>query len=256
MTETVIISATREVVIGFDRPFVIIANAINPTGRKLPPRKWPPATSVASKPSARAGRRRAHMLDVNAGTARRRARDPRARRAARAVDHRCASVDRLIDRRRAGRGSRGVPGKAPSLGDRRGRSARDRPATGQEYGLPSSRSRTTRRVFPKTRTCASRWRAGSCIARWTTAFRRPTSSSIRSSCRSARSTRPACSDALVRLCGELKVNTTWRASNVSFGLPNRDASWCFLTMAISAGLTSAITNPCTRTSSSAAWRPT
>ena len=35
MTDTVISSATREIVIGFDRPFVIIGERINPTGRKL-----------------------------------------------------------------------------------------------------------------------------------------------------------------------------------------------------------------------------
>ena len=34
MTDTVISSATREVVIGFNRPFVIIGERINPTGRK------------------------------------------------------------------------------------------------------------------------------------------------------------------------------------------------------------------------------
>ena len=35
MTETVISSATREVVIGFDRPFTVIGERINPTGRKI-----------------------------------------------------------------------------------------------------------------------------------------------------------------------------------------------------------------------------
>ena len=35
MTDTIISSATREVVIGFDRPFVIIGERINPTGRKI-----------------------------------------------------------------------------------------------------------------------------------------------------------------------------------------------------------------------------
>ena len=34
MTDTVISSATKEVVIGFDRPFCIIGERINPTGRK------------------------------------------------------------------------------------------------------------------------------------------------------------------------------------------------------------------------------
>ena len=47
-----------------------------------------------------------------------------------------------------------------------------------------------------------------------------------------------------RLRTELKVNTSCGASNVSFGLPNRDGiNSAFLTMAIGAGLTSAITNP-------------
>jgi 5-methyltetrahydrofolate--homocysteine methyltransferase len=47
-----------------------------------------------------------------------------------------------------------------------------------------------------------------------------------------------------RLRTELKVNTSCGASNVSFGLPNRHGiNSAFLTMAIGAGLTSAITNP-------------
>ena len=39
MTDTVVSSATREVVIGFNRPFVIIGERINPTGRKNPRRR-------------------------------------------------------------------------------------------------------------------------------------------------------------------------------------------------------------------------
>jgi 5-methyltetrahydrofolate--homocysteine methyltransferase len=47
-----------------------------------------------------------------------------------------------------------------------------------------------------------------------------------------------------RLREELKVNTTCGASNVSFGLPNREGiNAAFLPMAIASGLTSAITNP-------------
>ncbi len=47
-----------------------------------------------------------------------------------------------------------------------------------------------------------------------------------------------------RLRRELKVNTTCGASNVSFGLPERNGiNAAFLTMAIGAGMTSAITNP-------------
>jgi 5-methyltetrahydrofolate--homocysteine methyltransferase len=49
---------------------------------------------------------------------------------------------------------------------------------------------------------------------------------------------------LRRLHGELKVNTTCGASNFSFGLPNRNGiNSAFLNMAIGAGLTSAITSP-------------
>jgi 5-methyltetrahydrofolate--homocysteine methyltransferase len=49
---------------------------------------------------------------------------------------------------------------------------------------------------------------------------------------------------LGRLRDELGVNSTCGASNVSFGLPNREAiNGTFLSMAIASGLTSAITNP-------------
>ena len=47
-----------------------------------------------------------------------------------------------------------------------------------------------------------------------------------------------------RLSNELGVNTTCGASNISFGLPHRAGiNAAFLTMAMGAGLTSAITNP-------------
>jgi 5-methyltetrahydrofolate--homocysteine methyltransferase len=48
-----------------------------------------------------------------------------------------------------------------------------------------------------------------------------------------------------RLREELKVNTTCGASNVSFGLPHRHGiNAAFLPMAIASGMTSAIMNPC------------
>ena len=34
MTRTIVASATREIVIGFDQPFCVIGERINPTGRK------------------------------------------------------------------------------------------------------------------------------------------------------------------------------------------------------------------------------
>ena len=49
---------------------------------------------------------------------------------------------------------------------------------------------------------------------------------------------------LKRLRTELKVNTTCGASNLSFGLPNRNGlNSAFIGMAIASGMTSAITNP-------------
>ena len=48
-----------------------------------------------------------------------------------------------------------------------------------------------------------------------------------------------------RLREELRVNTTCGASNISFGLPHRHGvNAAFLPMAIAAGMTSAIMNPC------------
>ncbi|MEP4193574.1 MAG: dihydropteroate synthase, partial [Sneathiella sp.] len=68
MTDTVLSSATKEVVIGFDRPFVIIGERINPTGRKLlsAEMKEGDYSRVQSDTLAQiaAG---AQMLDVNAG---------------------------------------------------------------------------------------------------------------------------------------------------------------------------------------------
>jgi 5-methyltetrahydrofolate--homocysteine methyltransferase len=50
---------------------------------------------------------------------------------------------------------------------------------------------------------------------------------------------------VTRLRDELGVNTTCGASNISFGLPNRpQLNTALVTMAYTAGLTSAIVNPC------------
>jgi 5-methyltetrahydrofolate--homocysteine methyltransferase len=68
MAETVVSSATREVVIASGRPFVIIGERINPTGRKklAEEMKAGDFTTVIADTHAQvqAG---AHMLDVNAG---------------------------------------------------------------------------------------------------------------------------------------------------------------------------------------------
>ena len=68
MAETVVGSATREVVIGTGRPFVIIGERINPTGRKrlAEEMKAGDFTTVIADTQAQVGAG-AHMLDVNAG---------------------------------------------------------------------------------------------------------------------------------------------------------------------------------------------
>ena len=68
MTDTVISSATKEVVIGFERPFVIVGERINPTGRKVLAAEM--AAGDYSRVEADALAQvaaGAHMLDVNAG---------------------------------------------------------------------------------------------------------------------------------------------------------------------------------------------
>ena len=68
MTDTVLSSATKEVVIGFERPFCIIGERINPTGRKLLAAEMAAGDYSRVKADAiaqvEAG---GHMLDVNAG---------------------------------------------------------------------------------------------------------------------------------------------------------------------------------------------
>src|SRR5689334_25313897 len=68
MTDTVISSATKEVVIGFDRPFCLIGERINPTGRKLLAAEMAAGDYSRVKADALAQvEAGAHMLDVNAG---------------------------------------------------------------------------------------------------------------------------------------------------------------------------------------------
>jgi 5-methyltetrahydrofolate--homocysteine methyltransferase len=66
--ETVIRSRSREVVISIDRPFVIIGERINPTGRKVLAAEMKEGRMDRVRADAIAqGAAGAHMLDVNAG---------------------------------------------------------------------------------------------------------------------------------------------------------------------------------------------
>lgn len=68
MTETVISSATKTVVIGFERPFCIIGERINPTGRKKLAAEMAAGNFATVEADTLAQvQAGAHMLDVNAG---------------------------------------------------------------------------------------------------------------------------------------------------------------------------------------------
>ena len=68
MTDTILSSATREVAIGFGRPFVMIGERINPTGRqKLADEMKAGDFSRVEADAIAQVEAGAHMLDVNAG---------------------------------------------------------------------------------------------------------------------------------------------------------------------------------------------
>ena len=68
MTKTVVSSATKEVVIGFDQPFVMIGERINPTGRKLLAKEMSKGDfSRVEQDTLAQVAAGAQMLDVNAG---------------------------------------------------------------------------------------------------------------------------------------------------------------------------------------------
>ena len=111
---------------------------------------------------------------------------------------------------------------ARQLGDRRGGPAGARAAArAGATARRSSRSATTTPGSPRIPTSGSPSRRRSWSAPRTTASRARTSSSTRSSCRSARWQAPAgrCSRSSAALRDELHVNTICGASNISFGLP-------------------------------------
>ena len=249
MTDTVVSSATREVVIGFDRPFVMIGERINPTGRKLlaAEMKEGDFSRVESDAVAQVAAG-AHMLDVNAGIPL--ADEPallaRAVRLVQEVTDVPLSIDSsIIEALEAGlavyqgkplvnsvTGEDEVLERVLPLVAKYGAAvvAISNDETGisedpdvryavaekivhraADHGIPSSDIVVDPLVMP--------------IGAMGTAGRQAF-------------------DLLRRLREELKVNTTCGASNVSFGLPNRHVvTGTFLSMAIASGMTSAIMNP-------------
>ncbi|HTL49700.1 MAG TPA: methyltetrahydrofolate cobalamin methyltransferase [Steroidobacteraceae bacterium] len=249
MTDTVVSSATREVVIGFERPFVIIGERINPTGRKLLAAEMAAGDFSRVEADARAQvEAGAHMLDVNAGIPL--ADEPAILAKAVQLVQSITDVPLSID-------SSIVAALEAGLSVYQGK-ALVNSVTGEEERLEA--------VLPLIRKYGA---AVVAISNDETGIsedpdvRFTVAKKIVE--RAADHGIPA-SDIVVdplvmpvgaintagrqvmrlvrRLREELKVNTTCGASNVSFGLPNRDGiNSAFLTMAIASGLTSAITNP-------------
>jgi 5-methyltetrahydrofolate--homocysteine methyltransferase len=249
MTETVISSASREVVIGFDRPFVIIGERINPTGRKLLAAEM--AAGDFSRVEADALAQvaaGAHMLDVNAGIPL--ADEPailaRAIQLVQSITDVPLSIDSSI-----------VAALAAGLAVYQGKPLVNS-VTGEEDRLESvlplvkkygaavvaiSNDETGISEDPDVRFEVARRIVHRAMDHGIPAsdvvvdpLVMPIGAINQAGVQVMRLVR--------RLKEELKVNTTCGASNVSFGLPNRDRiNGAFLTMAISAGLTSAITNP-------------
>jgi 5-methyltetrahydrofolate--homocysteine methyltransferase len=249
MTDTVISSATKEVVIGFDRPFVIIGERINPTGRKILAAEMAAGDFTRVEADARAQvEAGAHMLDVNAGIPL--ADEPailaRAIQLVQSITDVPLSIDSSI-----------VAALEAGLAVYKGK-ALVNSVTGEDERLESvlplvkkhgaaviaiSNDETGISEDPDVRFAVAK-----------KIVERAMDHGI-----------PACDvvvDPLVmpigainqagvqvmrllhRLRTELKVNTSCGASNISFGLPYRDGiNSAFLTMAMGAGMTSAITNP-------------
>lgn len=249
MTDTIISSASTEVCIGFDRPFVIIGERINPTGRKILAEEMLRGdfSRVVADALAQveAG---AHMLDVNAGIPL--ADEPAILAEAIRLVQSVTDVPLCID-------SSMVPALAAGLAVYQGK-ALVNSVTGEEDRLEA--------VLP----LVARYGAAVvAISNDETGIsedpdvRFAVAKKIVQ--RAADHGIPSCDvvvDPLLmpigavntaakqvmylvrRLRDELHVNTTCGASNVSFGLPNRNGiNSAFLTMAIGAGMTSAITNP-------------
>ena len=249
MTDTVISSATKEVVIGFDRPFVVIGERINPTGRKLLAAEMRAGdfSRVAADALAQVAGG-ARVLDVNAGIPL--ADEPALLARAITLVQSLTDVPLSID-------SSVLEALESGLAAYKGKALLNS-VTGEEERLE--------RVLPLVKKHGA---AVVAICNDDTGI--STDIDVRFEVakkivrRAADYGIPACDvvvDPLVmpvgamadagvqvfrlirRLREELKVNTTCGASNVSFGLPNRHGlNPVFLSMAIGAGLTSAITNP-------------
>jgi 5-methyltetrahydrofolate--homocysteine methyltransferase len=249
MTETVVSSPNKEVRIGFNRPFVIIGERINPTGRKILAEEMKNGdySRVVADALAQveAG---AHMLDVNAGIPL--ADEPAILAEAVKLVQSVTDVPLSID-------SSIVEALESGLSVYQGK-ALVNSVTGEEERLEI--------VLPLVRKYGAavvaisndetgisedpdvRFNVAKMIVERAADYGIPREDVVVDPLvmpiGAINSAGKQVMHIVRRLREELKVNTTCGASNVSFGLPNRNGiNSAFLTMAISSGLTSAITSP-------------
>ena len=249
MTDTIISSATREVVIGFDRPFVIIGERINPTGRKIMAAEMMAGdySRVIADALAQveAG---AHMLDVNAGIPL--ADEPailaHTIRLVQSLTDLPLSIDSsIVEALEAGLAAYVGKPLVNSVTGEEERLERVLPLI-RKYGaavVAISNDDTGISEDPDVRFAVAKK-----IVERAADYGIPRSDIVVDPLVmpiGAMATAGRQVFALVgRLREELKVNSTCGASNVSFGLPNREGiNAAFLPMAIASGMTSAITNP-------------
>ena len=249
MTLTVVGSMTREVVIGPNRPFVIIGERINPTGRKILAEEMKAGDfSRVERDVLAQVAAGAHMLDVNAGIPL--ADEPailaRTIQLVQSLTDLPLSIDSsIVEALEAGLAVyQGKPLLNSVTGEEE-RLERVLPLV-RKYGaavVAISNDDTGISEDPDVRYAVAKRiveRAADHGIPREDVIVDPLVMPI-----GAMSTAGRQVFALVRrLRDELKVNTTCGASNVSFGLPNREGiNAAFLPMAIASGLTTAITNP-------------
>jgi 5-methyltetrahydrofolate--homocysteine methyltransferase len=249
MTETVIGSATREHIIGFEKPFTIIGERINPTGRKLLAEEMKNGDFSRVEADALAQiNAGAHMLDINAGIPL--ADEPGLLADAIKLVQSLSDIPICID-------SSIVEALESGLEAYNGRALLNS-VTGEperlEQVLPLvkkydaavvaiSNDETGISEDPNVRFAVAKKiveHAADYGIKPCDIVIDPLVMPIGAMGQAGRQV----FDIVGRIRSELKCNTTCGASNISFGLPNRGGiNSAFLTMAIAHGMTSAITNP-------------
>ena len=249
MANTVLSSATKEVIIGFDHPFVIIGERINPTGRKILAAEMVAGDFSRVEADALAQvAAGAHMLDVNAGIPL--ADEPAILAQCIQLVQSVTDVPLTIDSSIIAALEAGlavyqgkplvnsVTGEDESLEKVLPLVAKHGAAvvaiSNDETGIsedPDVRFEVARKIVE---------RAADHGISHEDVVVDPLVMPIGAINTAGRQVMHL----IRRLRDELKVNTTCGASNVSFGLPNRNGvNAAFLPMAIASGMTSAITNP-------------